>query len=380
MHRKSVYGLVFAVLVMLALGIVMLSSTSAFASENKGDPMFFVKRQTVWLVIGLVACIAASIVDYHFWQRTWWIWLAAAVILLALCFVPPIGRRINGSHRWVSFGPLQFQPSELAKLATVVFLGWWYSRKNVAASSVVKGFAIPSIVIGVMMGLIAVEEDLGTTALIGATMFAVMFVAGTSLWVLAPITVAGIGGIFYAAMHMQERLGRLLAFMDLERYKQTDGLQQWQALIAFGSGGVEGLGLGNGRQKMLYLPFAHTDFILPMVGEELGLRATLLIVFCFVIFVLCGTLIALRASDRFGLLLGFGVVTLIALQAAVNIGVTTSLLPNKGFPLPFISYGGTNLVVCLVGVGMLINIYLHGMNEGKGKAAVTLRAKVLPRI
>jgi cell division protein FtsW len=153
-----------------------------------------------------------------------------------------------------------------------------------------------------------------------------------------------------------------------------------QALIAWGSGGIDGLGLGNGRQKMLYLPYAHTDFIFPIIGEELGLRISLLVVFLFVVIIVCGVLISLHAKDRFGLLLGCGVVSLLALQAAVNIGVTTSLLPNKGLPLPFISYGGSNLVACMFGIGLLLNIYRQGILEPPHKKRVTMHARTIPRI
>jgi cell division protein FtsW len=175
-------------------------------------------------------------------------------------------------------------------------------------------------------------------------------------------------------------MGRLLAFTDLERYKEDAGLQQMQALIAWGSGGIDGLGLGNGRQKMLYLPYAHTDFIFPMIGEELGLRVSLLVVFLFVIIIICGIMIALHAKDRFGLLSATGVVALIGLQAAVNIGVTTSLLPNKGLPLPFVSYGGSNLVACLFAIGLLVNIYRQGNLEPANKKHVALQARITPRI
>jgi cell division protein FtsW len=151
-------------------------------------------------------------------------------------------------------------------------------------------------------------------------------------------------------------------------------------LIAWGSGGMEGLGLGNGRQKMLYLPYAHTDFIFPIIGEELGLRFSLLVIFLFVVIIVCGILIALHSKDRFGLLLGCGVVSLLALQAAVNIGVTTSLLPNKGLPLPFISYGGSNLVACMFGIGLLLNIYRQGILEPPHKKPVAMRVRITPRI
>ena len=168
--------------------------------------------------------------------------------------------------------------------------------------------------------------------------------------------------------------------MDPERFKEDAGLQQMQALIAWGSGGMEGLGLGNGRQKMLYLPYAHTDFIFPMIGEELGLRVSLLVVFLFVVIIICGIMIALHAKDRVGLLLGCGIVSLIGLQAAVNIGVTTSLLPNKGLPLPFVSYGGSNLTACLFGVGLLLNIYRQGVLEPANKKGTMIQARTTPRI
>ncbi|MFZ3377837.1 MAG: FtsW/RodA/SpoVE family cell cycle protein, partial [Chthoniobacterales bacterium] len=197
---------------------------------------------------------------------------------------------------------------------------------------------------------------------------------------LSMVSLAGVGGILFLATQMSERMGRLAAFLDPQRFKQDAGLQQMQALIAWGSGGMEGLGLGNGRQKMLYLPYAHTDFIFPIIGEELGLRVSLLVVFLFVVIIVCGMMIALHAKDRFGLLLGCGVVSLLALQAAVNIGVTTSLLPNKGLPLPFISYGGSNLAASLFGIGLLLNIYRQGILEPLDKKQTTLPARMTPRI
>jgi len=366
---------------MLVLGIVMLFSTSAFAQDSHGDPVFFVKRQSVWLIVALIACVASAIFDYHLWQRTWWVLLIVSVILLVLCFVPPIGTRLNGSSRWIRLGPMQFQPSDMAKFASVVFLAFWYSRFKDHVTEFFRGFVIPMSCVGVLMALIAAEVDLGTTALIGCTMFTMMFVAGGNLLFLGPLAGCAVAGIFYAATHMTERMGRLLAFMDLEKYQQGAGLQQWQALIAFGSGGVDGLGLGNGRQKMLYVPFAHTDFIFPMIGEELGLRFTLLVVLGYLLIVLCGTIIAVQSRDRFGMLLALGIVVMISLQAIVNIGVTTSMLPNKGLGLPFISYGGSNLLFCLLGVGILVNIWRQGLCEQKmNRASVRLNAKMTPRI
>ncbi|HEY2626177.1 MAG TPA: putative lipid II flippase FtsW [Candidatus Udaeobacter sp.] len=380
MHRKSAYILFLAVLGLLVIGIVMLFSTSAFARDSHGDVYFFIKRQAIWLGIGLLVCTFAALIDYHFWQRTWWLWFALALIALTLCYFPPIGMRINGSRRWVGLGQLTFQPSELAKLAAIFFLAAWFSRYEKAGNKAIYGFLFPLGTIGLLAGLVLGEVDLGTTALLGTTAFVVMFIAGVNpLW-LGIVSFAGLGAIVVVATQISERMGRLSAFLHPQNFKEDAGLQQMQALIAWGSGGMEGLGLGNGRQKMLYLPYAHTDFIFPIIGEELGLRFSLLVVFLFVVIIVCGIMIALHAKDRFGLLLGCGVVSLLALQAAVNIGVTTSLLPNKGLPLPFISYGGSNLVACLFGVGLLLNVYRQGSLEPPHKKATIAQVRITPRI
>jgi cell division protein FtsW len=380
MHRKSAYILFLAVLGLLVIGIVMLFSTSAFARDSHGVIYFFIRRQAIWFGIGLVVCTFAALVDYHFWQRTWWLWFALALVALALCYFPHIGMRINGSRRWVGLGPVTFQPSELAKLAAIFFLAAWFTRHEKAGGNLLSGFVLPLAIVGLLAGLILGEVDLGTTALLGTTAFVVMFVAGANPLLLGIMSLAALGAMLIVATQISERMGRLSAFLHPQNFKEDAGLQQMQALIAWGSGGMEGLGLGNGRQKMLYLPYAHTDFIFPIIGEELGLRVSLLVVFLFVVIIVCGIMIALHAKDRFGLLLGCGVVSLLALQAAMNIGVTTSLLPNKGLPLPFISYGGSNLVACMFGVGLLVNIYRQGILEPPDKKRATMHARVTPRI
>jgi cell division protein FtsW len=380
MHRKSAYILFLAVLGLLVIGVVMLFSTSAFARDSHGDVYFFIKRQAMWVGIGLVLCIFGALIDYHFWQRTWWVWFALALAALALCYVPHIGMRLNGSRRWVGWGPVTFQPSELGKLAAIFFLAAWFARYEKPGGNVLLGFILPLAIISLPAGLVLGEVDLGTAALIGTTAFVVMFIAGANpLW-LGLVSVAGLGALLIVATQISERMGRLSAFLHPENFTEDAGLQQMQALIAWGSGGMEGLGLGNGRQKMLYLPYAHTDFIFPIIGEELGLRFSLLVVFLFVVIIVCGIMIALHAKDRFGLLLGCGVVSLLALQAAVNIGVTTSLLPNKGLPLPFISYGGSNLVACMFGIGLLLNIYRQGILEPPHKRRATMHARITLRI
>ncbi len=377
MHRKSVYLLVLAVAALLVLGLVMLYSTGAYARDAHGDPYFFLKRQAMWLGVGMIFCVSAARLDYHFWQKTWLLWFGLSVVLLILCFVPHIGMKVNGSYRWLNLRVMQFQPSELAKLAAVCTLAWWFSLDNEASNEFFRGFVYPFMVVGILMLLISREKDLGATALIGLTTYGVMFVAGTRWRYLVPIVVIAVMGLTFAVMHMPDRVNRMMAFLHPNEYP-VSFYQQLQGLIAFGSGGTEGLGLGNGRQKIGFLPEAHTDFIFPTIGEELGLRCTLGVVFVYVVIIITATVIATHSRDRFGLLMGFGIVMLLALQAAVNIGVTTAVMPNKGMPLPFISYGGSNLVFCMLCLGILINIYRQGMSD-REQQAVNVKMAVRTR-
>ena len=379
MHRKSPYFLILAVAGLMVLGLVMLYSTSAFAGDSEKDAMWALKRQGMWFGIGLFVCTVAGRIDYHFWQRTWWVWFGLSVILLIMCFMPPpIGRPRNGSSRWINIGISSFQPSELAKFAAIVALAWWFARDRLE-SEFRRGFVYPLAIVGVLLALIIPEVDLGSTALIGATAIIVMFVAGTRMRYLGPSVLLGIAALGIVIWSMPERSGRFLAFLYPEEYP-ADAYQVVQGLIALGSGGVPGLGLGNSRQKLNYLPEAHTDFIFPIIGEELGLKFTLLVVLAYLVIIMAGAMISLNARDRFGVLLGFGLVTIIALQAAVNIGVTTSMLPNKGLPLPFISYGGSNLVFCLLSVGVLLNLYKQSDHSPGEKAEVRLKARTRPRV
>jgi cell division protein FtsW len=381
MQRSSIYLLLLSVVGLVTLGGVMLFSTSAFAQDSHGDIYFFVKRQALWLLIGIVVLVAGAFTDYHVWRRSWAICFGISALLLALCFVPHLGMRINGSLRWLNLRVAVFQPSELAKIASIFFLAWWFSREKTNPGKFLQGFLIPCAVVALLIGLIAAEVDLGTSALIGATTLALCFVAGANWGIIVALFGAGLGGLIGLAMLIPERAARMMTFLNPEGDKLGKGLQQWQALIAFGSGGFEGLGLGEGRQKMLYLPYAHTDFIFPMIGEELGLRFTWLVLMGYILIILCGGLIAANAKDRFGKLLAIGILLLISLQAAVNIGMTTSLLPNKGMPLPFISYGGSNLAVCLFMIGILVNIHRIGMPIGPTpERHVVLVGRSVPRI
>ncbi len=363
MHKQSAYILVLAVAVLVTIGLVMLYSTGAFAPDSHGDQFNFLKKQGFWLGVGFLFSILFALLDYHRLERSWYIMFPLTIALLTLCFVRPIGMRLNGSSRWIHAGPVTFQPSELAKLVAIIFAAWWFSKFEAKCKGFLMGVIYPIGVVILLLIPIVRETDLGTTLLIGATVLLMMFVAGASPKYLGPLVIVGLASLLAIAWRISERQGRLLAFLHPDQYQEKEGHQQWMGLIAFGSGGVEGLGLGNGRQKMLYLPYAHTDFIFPVIGEELGLRVTLIIVFCYLLIVTCGILISLNAKDRFGMLLGFGCTATLGLQAAINVGVTTSLFPNKGLPLPFISYGGSNLFFCLICIGILINIYRQGKEE-----------------
>ncbi len=375
MHKQSAYILVLAVAVLVTVGLVMLYSTGAFAPDSHGDQFNFLKKQSFWLGVGFVFSILFALLDYHRLERFWYILFPISLGLLVLCFVRPIGMRVNGSWRWIHAGPVTFQPSELAKLVAIIFVAWWFSKFETKCKGVLMGLIYPVGIVVTLLIPILLETDLGTTLLIGGTVLLIMFVAGASPKFLGPLVVVGVAALLGIAWHIAERQGRLLAFLHPDQYQEKEGHQQWMGLIAFGSGGVEGLGLGNGRQKMLYLPYAHTDFIFPVIGEELGLRVTLVVVFCYLLIVTSGILISLNAKDRFGMLLGFGCTAILGLQAAINIGVTTSLFPNKGLPLPFISYGGSNVFFCLICVGILINIYRQG-KEDKTTSSTEMMVRV----
>src|SRR6266446_4487043 len=227
MHRKSAYILFLAVLGLLVIGIVMLFSTSAFASDSHGDVYFFIKRQAIWFGIGLVVCTFVALIDYHFWQRTWWLWFTLALVTLILCYIPHLGMRINGSRRWVGLGQLTFQPSELAKVTAIFFLAAWFSRYEKAGNNITYGFLIPLAIISLLAGLILGEVDLGTTALLGTTAFVVMFVAGANpLW-LGIISFVGLGAIAVVATQISERRCRFAADAGPNRLGQRRNGRTW---------------------------------------------------------------------------------------------------------------------------------------------------------
>ncbi|MDD2240791.1 MAG: putative lipid II flippase FtsW [Kiritimatiellae bacterium] len=346
-------------------GMVMLYSTSGPQGEKLfGDPNYFTQRQMLWLLAGLAAATFGARMDYRRWLKLAWPIFGVTLVLLALVYVPGIGRNIKGSHRWIRLpAGLTFQPSELAKFATICLMASWYGTRRRQRAGFKGGLLIPGLLLASMLGLIVFETDFGATILIGATGGGMMFVAGAPIVYLLGTGVLGGAGLAWMISQNRQRMGRIMAFMDPEKYAQDEAYQLLNAIYAFVAGGIGGVGLGQSLQKQHYLPEAHTDFIFAIIGEELGIPGSLGVALLFVAFFFCGLRISGRAADPGGRLMAFGITLLVSLQATLNIAVVTGCLPTKGLPLPFISFGGTSLVVVLFMVGVLVNIAHQGADR-----------------
>ena len=360
--KVAVTILTFCIACLLALVLVML-----YSSSMTQVGAHYLMMQFIWCVFGFIACVTMVSLDYQFLKRQEVVFPLFIFAVLLLCLVYPfphlphlpdrIIKKTNGAHRWFILpGGTRLQPSELGKIALILALAWygdWFQRRM---HSFTWGILVPVGIIGIMLGPIFIEPDRGTTILMASVSVAMLLLAGVD-WkkILIPVPIA-VAGIAFSIFHDPMRMKRIFSWWDLEQSKDGVGYQAYQAMIALGSGGWTGLGLGNGRQKLGFVPEHHTDFIFSIIGEELGLVATLLVVAAFIVIAFCGFYIALHARDRFGTLLASGITLLISLQAAINIGVVTSALPNKGLPLPFISYGGSNMLAMLTCVGILLSV------------------------
>ncbi len=340
--------LAFCVAALLALGTVMLCSSPVGAK--------LLNQQLLWGALGIAGCVAAAAFDYRKLKRVSVPLLAVTVVLLAAVFVPHVGVKAGGARRWLNLHFMNFQPSEMAKLALIIALAHYAAHFQRQMPTLKRGLFLPAAFIGPVLGLIFLEPDYGTTILLATVSAIMLIVGGVRLTVIGPTVLIGIVALSAAIMTNDLRRARVMAFLHPEAHQQAKGFQQYQATIALGSGGLTGVGLGDGRQKHGYVPANHTDFILSIVGEELGLVATMGVVLAFTAIAFCGVYIASRANDHFGMLLACGITFLIALQAFINIGVVTSSLPNKGLALPFVSYGGSSIVAMLLCVGVLFSV------------------------
>jgi cell division protein FtsW len=360
--KVAVTMLVSCVAALLALGMVMLYSSSMAQVGTH-----YLVKQLLGCAIGMALCLMAAALDYRRLKKFAWPLFALAVVLLVLVFLPHIGIRRNGAARWLGYGKTSlFQPSEFAKLALIIALAWyceWFQRQM---PTLKRGMVIPGLFIGLVLVLVFKEPDVGNMLLMATVSGVLLLIGGIRLRYFLPPVLAGALAIGLFIYHNPMRSERIYSWLHLEETKQAKGVQAYQAMVALGSGGITGKGLGDGRQKLGFVPEHHTDFIFSIIGEELGLIATLLVIAAFVVIVFCGIYIAMNAADTFGLLLGSGITFLIGLQAFINIGVVTSALPNKGLPLPFISYGGSNLLIALVSVGLLLSIARHARETDGG--------------
>lgn len=344
--------LVFAVIGLTFLGLVVLASASLSFSQ---DTRSIFNKQLVWLAIAVIMGIVTFSIDLEK-LRNLSVFIAIGTLLfLVLVLIPGLGIRVNGAQRWLGMGSMRFQVSEFAKLSLVFILANYLSVHQRHIKKCVQGFVIPSAIIATVCILVILEPDFGTTFLCGCVGFGMLFIAGVRLYYLLPSLLGG-GMLFFIAVLLNPvRLRRLTSFLDMEANKSDGAYQLWQGILAFAAGGVEGVGLGNGRQQMAFLPEAHTDFIFPIIGEELGLYFTIGVAFLFLLIFIVGYMILCRIPDLFYASLVVGSLLCIVLQSLINIGVVTGLLPTKGMSLPFISYGGSNLIVMFMFVGILLN-------------------------
>ena len=358
-RRLEGYDLVILMMAvaLTCFGVVMVySASSIMAAKKFHDSFFFLKRQGFFALIGFGLMFVAMQTDYHFWRK-------AAVPILLLCLaslvlvlVPGIGGNVKGATRWIRLFGFNFQPAELAKLSLIIYMAYSLDKRQDKVRFMKTGVFPYMLILGAMILLLMVQPDMGSSMTLAAVAIIMLFAAGTRVSHILSIVLFSLPFIYYAIMHKEYRKRRILSFLNPWEDPTNTGFQIIQSWLAFGTGGVIGQGLGEGKEKLFYLPEAHTDFILSVVGEELGFIGVITIAAMFFLLVHRSIRVAIHAEDNFGRFLAFGIAVLLGMEAFVNIAVVTGLLPTKGLALPFISYGGSSLILSLVAVGILLNI------------------------
>ena len=353
--RSSTYVLLLATVgVLNIVGVIMVLSASSVASlTNYGSAWYFFQRQVIWTVLGVIAFAVTARIDYHLWRRLVVPLLVVSFALLVLVLVPGVGVYVAGSRRWLGTGSLRFQPTELVKLALLIFSADVLSRRAADVHDWRKVLRPVLLILAAVAVLVLRQPDLDSTVVLALIVGAVLVVGGVRARHLAVVGGAGVTVAAILAVSEPYRRARVLTYLHPWADAGNSGYQLSQSLIALGSGGLTGVGLGAGRAKWLFLPNAHTDFIFAIIGEEVGLLGCLLVVALFVAFGVLGTRIALRAPDRFGMLLAAGITVWVVGQAVINIGGVVGLLPVSGISLPFVSFGGSALVFTMIGAGLL---------------------------
>jgi cell division protein FtsW len=336
------------------IGLVVLYS--AGQGTSKGG-IFYFDRQAIWFVVALAAGVGVSYMNLDAVRRYTWVIAGMAVVALVLVLIPHIGVTVKGARRWLNLGLMNAQPSDFGKLAMVLCVAHYVALNQRSMKTLGRGFIAPMALVGVFAALIIKEPDFGTAALTGLVGCTLVFLAGARVLFLLPTMLAG-AGLFGVLVYFDPvRFARILSFMDMEANKSSGAYQLWQAIVGFGVGGWNGVGLGQGRQQLYFLPEAHTDFLLAVVGEELGLFATAGVVILFLVIFLVSFRAMRRAPNLYEFTVATGALLLLTGQAVINMGVVTGLLPTKGMSLPFLSYGGSNLVLMYILVGLLVNCF-----------------------
>lgn len=361
--RRADLWLLFAVLFLLAIGIEMVFSASFVVAHNEfGDGAYFLTRHLIWICLGLIGLLVAASLDYRHLPRFAIILYGGSLALLALVLVPGLGQITYGSARWLSFGPVSFQPSEVTKVALVIYLASWLARVGHTVNDLTLGIIPFSLILCLTGGLVLLEPNLGATVVLTLTAASTFFVAGVSLLYTLAAGLIGAAGLALMLTFIQAFSGaghwaqRIEAFLNPWSYAEGIGWQTTQTLLALGSGGWTGLGLGASRQKYYYLPNAHTDSIFAIVGEEFGFIGTMMVLSLFLFVAYRGLRIAFTAPDMLGRLLATGITSMVMWQALLNMAVIANVVPYTGEPLPFVSYGGSAMVINLFAIGLLLSV------------------------
>lgn len=356
------------VLMLTSLGLVMISSTSAPLADSSSQ----LKRQVIWFATGLIAFGVLGWVDYRIWRPWVYAIFGGSIFLLALVLIPGVGSHVKGASRWINLLGFKIQPSEFLRITIVMMLAHSLAKHQAKVREWKWGFVWPFAIIALPLILLRFEPDFGTMILVVMTTVMLMFVAGARSWPLV-----GAGSFFAFALGIMmwmlpERRARFLAFLNPEEHKEGKFYQIWQGILAFGSGGLQGLGLGNSRQKAGFVPESTTDSIFPIIGEELGFYVTLAIIIAYILIFLCGVWISMHSQDAYGMLLGFGLIFGMMLQAIINIGTVTGSIPPKGMPLPFVSYGGSNLMMNYMAIGLLLSIHRQSLRSKRYSGGMSI--------
>ena len=349
--------LLLVTLILVTVGTAMIySSSSIIALEKFKDGQYFLKKQIFFVILGLISMVLLTKIDYTTWKKAAYPGIILSLIMLALLFIPHVGLKRGGATRWLNLGVFSFQVSEMVKIAMVVFLAHLLARKAHLLKKFSRGVLIPSAITAVVISLILLEPDFGTAMIIASILILMLCLAGSRITHLMFLAAAFIPVGVWLIFHKGYRLARLTVFLDPWKDAGNSGFQIIQSLISFGSGGTFGVGIGDGMQKLFYLPQPHTDFILSIIAEESGFIGVSIVIILFSIFVFRGFMIAMKAPDLFGMLLAAGLTMVIAMESFINIAGVMGLVPLKGLALPFLSYGGSSFVMSMIAVGILLNI------------------------